>query len=152
MRAAWPAKAAGPLVGWALQVDALGRITVTTHHLGPALGPSAAALLGQALGPALGSAPIVVDAPLDTVPVTASPGRISEWVDPDRAATSLSRPALDGVIGCIRGPRVADSTDVTMRALHALPGAAASQVHFRADRQWSFQWQTTPCGGNPPGQ
>ncbi len=148
LRSLWPAAAAGPLVGWALQIDARGRVTVTTHHVGAPLGASGAALLGQALTSTLGTAPAVIDAPLDTTPIVAASSRTAGWISEVTPRLALA-PVLDGAVACIRGPGATDTTDVTVRALRAVPGGDAPQVHYATGRRWSFQWRTSPCEGNP---
>ncbi|MEO8227030.1 MAG: DUF389 domain-containing protein [Gemmatimonadota bacterium] len=103
LHAAWPAEAAGALVGWSVEVSPHGAPRLTLRHLGPALGSAAEQMLARAVSVPLEAAPVIVDAALPAARSDAAGTRDTVWLPRTLAVLAQVR-GDDSTIGCITRP------------------------------------------------
>lgn len=138
----WPTGAAGPLVGWSLEVPPSGVPGLTVYHFGPAVGAAAEALVASAVAPSLETTPRVRDIRLDSTAVVAGSDPFT-WLATMAPRLALSR-TIDRASLCVSGP-LADTTGGFADSVRAVIAAAAARAELVAGPAWRHRWTTGRC-------
>jgi uncharacterized hydrophobic protein (TIGR00271 family) len=103
LSAAWPTPAAGPLLGWELEVVPRQIPRLIVRHLGPPLGAAAEEMLSRAVAASTRSPVRVADVAFPANPVVAEPRGDSAWV---AGALALLEEVVrvDSAVACVTQP------------------------------------------------
>ncbi|WP_437800079.1 DUF389 domain-containing protein [Sorangium sp. So ce693] len=150
---AWP-HAAGPLVAWRLRFPDNEPAVVEVVHVGPALGASAADLLGRALSRELGAEVAVQDRAISPEPIVAEPAGGWPWLQEARSALAWVDD-VEALHGCVEVPPIpgekpSGELAVVLAALRALPALRSDRVHVGEGAKWRAVVSTSPCAPPAP--
>jgi uncharacterized hydrophobic protein (TIGR00271 family) len=127
--AAWPS-AAGPLLGWSVNLTPRRPVTVTVRHAGAALGPPAEEMLARSLAVPVRATVQIIDVALPATAITA-PSIDSSWTA--RALGILDDLAsVDSGVACVTRP--------------AAPIRRTSSTRLPADSSMVGRLLATPAG------
>lgn len=149
--AEWPAAAAGPLLGWSLEVADEGDPRLRLLHLGAPLGAAADAILGNRIGAAVQGRVTVTSQSLATDTVTAAAGGGTAWLPRALALATpvATTPALRLCVeapATVAGRRAQQELAATRSALDTSPAARAGRVVVREGTRWRA-WLAAREGG-----
>lgn len=103
LTAAWPTSAAGPLLGWSLDLTPRRATQIALRHLGPPLGSPAEEMLARTLAVPVRAAVRIVDVPLSTEPISATGGNDNAWLSQSLDVLQELAKADSGV-ACVTRP------------------------------------------------
>jgi hypothetical protein len=138
LQAAWPEPAAGPLVGWTLELAPNETAAaVTVRHIGVPLGRAAESMLARSLTTSLGTALRVVDVAFPPAPVNLE-GQMADSTWLSIAVLVLEQvPRTDSLVACLQRPR-ADAGRVGRGRDAALDASIRASATARTGRlEWS---------------
>ncbi len=142
----WPSAVAGPLLEWEVAVAMSGAPTITTRHIGDALGKPGEAILARALTQELGAEMEIDDAALARGGAARALGEERAWsgeAAPILAWIARSR----SVIGCVRAPvSPTRHPGAAQRALLAMLDTYGRRVVVTDSSGWSIRVaRAGPC-------
>lgn len=148
LNAVWPAAAAGPLLGWTLELDQRGDHRVSVRHLGPPLGPSAEAMLSRSISGTMRSSIRVVDRPFPAGVLEGKGEPDSAWV-----ATAMSvleeLPRVDSAWACLTRPTGRRRNgDALATMLTSTAAARAGRLTIHPGEGWTIRVSRAPCPGD----
>jgi uncharacterized hydrophobic protein (TIGR00271 family) len=147
---AWPSEA-GKLLAWRIEMPDAAPAVVDVVHLGPALGPAGAAMLGKELARRLDAPVSVRDAAVSPEPVVAEPAAGMAWL-PDALRVLHSIHWAEALRACVEAPASARARPIkdaasVLAVLRATPTAEDGRLYIMEGARWSVVASIEPCGG-----
>ena len=147
LTAAWPTAAAGPLLGWSLDLTPRRVTQIAVRHLGPPLGSPAEEMLARTLAVPVRATVRITDVPLSTEPITVTGRDNAEWVS--HSLDLLQELAkVDSGLACITRPtpvrrrgtatRLSADSALVARLLDTDAGRA-KRIVMNDAATWSFR-------------